>query len=270
MTRPFPGLGQASLLLAAALALQAGVAWMLLSLNRNFDLTLLAGLTNLVALGAVVAFGFSRAGWPNLRSRSPRDPGLWWVGLLLTAAGGTVVLGEVSNGLTAVVPLPADLARLFDRLTLGTPAISLFTLALVAPVTEEALFRGLLLPAFVRRYGRTGGLLLSSVLFGLFHLNLWQALPAAAAGLFLGWVALRSGSLTAPIAVHAAFNGLPVLLAALGLQVSGYNTGSAGGQAEFQPPVWLAGGLAALVLGLVLSRRGAPLSPDRDSATMAP
>ncbi len=268
----FPGLGGALVLLFVALLAQVGASFAWAQLWKgSLDLTLLAGLSNLTALSAVAAFGFWYSKEPP-RWKFPADltaPSWFWTGLVLSAAGGTVVLGELANLTTWMVPLPSELAALFNRLTEGNPLISLFTLAVVAPLTEETLFRGLLLRGFSRRYGVWPALLLSSALFALFHLNLWQALAAFLAGLYLGWVFLSTRSLLAPILVHALFNGLPVILTASGLQVTGYNTPTTPGVADFQPLWWLCLGSGILALGLVLTKRWSPLSPRLVSDTVA-
>jgi len=267
--RPWPGLAWALGLLVLAFGSQAGAAWgWMLVLGRGSNLTLLAGVANLTALTAVSALGFWWSKEPPA-FRLPRLSGLFWLGLGLSAVGGTVVLGELGNVTTWVVPLPPELARLFNQLTEGPLWVSLFTLAIVAPLTEETLFRGLLLRSFERRYGVWPGLVLSSALFAAFHLNVWQALAAFVAGLYLGWIYLRTRSLGPPMVVHGVFNGLPVALAALGMTVPGYNTPVAG-TVEFQPWPWVLGGVVVLAAGLGLTRKWAPLPPPPVSDTVAP
>jgi len=270
-SNPFPGLGGALLLLAAAVVAQAAAAFVLNGLWpwRPADTSLLAGLANLTALSAVVMFAFVQSGEVPRFSSVP-DAGPWfWAGLALSATGGTVVLGELANLTTQMLPLSPGLARLFNQLTNGNLLVSLFTLSLVAPLTEEALFRGVLLRSFARRWGDTPGLVLSSALFAGFHLNVWQAPAAFLAGLFLGWVFLRTRSLLYPIAAHALFNGLPVILTAAGFSVTGYNT-PLSTPVEFQPPLWIAAGIIVLATGLWMTKRWAPLSPPLVSDTVEP
>lgn len=255
----WPGVAGAVVVLLAALVAQLGAAWGWRAVwPGNLDLTLLAGLSNGVALTlvAALAFGWSRE-TPAFR-RPAGAPAGFWLGLGLTAGGATIVLGEVANVTSWLVPLPPALAQVFNDLTEGSPWVSLFTLALVAPVTEEALFRGLLLRGFARRYGTVPGLVLSSALFALFHLNVWQALAAFVAGLYLGWVFLKTRSLWPSVVVHGVFNGLPVVLSALGWTVVGYNTPTVPGRTDFQPLGWVFVGVLVLGGGLWLSFRWAP------------
>jgi membrane protease YdiL (CAAX protease family) len=267
--KPWPGLGWALGLLGLGLAAQAASALVWIKVWPGVDLTLMAGLANLCALVPLAAVGYAVSGRGPALGR-PRAPVGLWGALSLTAAGGTIVLGELSNLTAWLVPLPPALAHLFNQLTEGPPWVALFTLSFVAPLTEESLFRGLLLPSFERRWGVAPALVLSSALFALFHLNVWQALPAFAAGLYLGWLYLACGSLWPPMAAHALFNGLPVVLSAMGVTVAGYNTPSVPGVLESQPPLWLALGAAMVGTGLWLTTRWAPLPPPPVSDTMGP
>jgi membrane protease YdiL (CAAX protease family) len=267
----FPGLGSALGLLALALAAQVAVAFVLSwAWGGRADLTFLTAVANLVSLSGVAALGYALSGRGPTLALPNGVRGAYLVGLGLTAAGGTVVLGELANLATWIFPLPPALARIFDQLTGGDPLVSLFTLSVVAPLTEEALFRGLLLRGFVRRWGPMAGVVLSSALFAVFHLNLWQALAAFAAGLYLGWVYLSTGSLWFPMGVHALFNGLPVALSALGFTVPGYNTPVSAGTVEFQPAAWVFAGVLVLGTGLWMTKKWAPLSPAPVSDTVAP
>lgn len=88
-----------------------------------------------------------------------------------------------------------------------------FVAIVAAPVTEEIIFRGCVYGVSRKFAGRLAALFFSSVVFAVIHGHL-ASLP----GLFLLSLALtlayeRSGSLWAPITMHAAFNGLNVVLA---------------------------------------------------------
>lgn len=79
-------------------------------------------------------------------------------------------------------------------------------------VGEEAMFRGFLNNEFSNRYGDTNGLMTSSAIFGLAHTGQGQtanALQAAAAGLYLGWVQQRNGfEIGEGVALHYWINVL--------------------------------------------------------------
>lgn len=77
--------------------------------------------------------------------------------------------------------------------------------AILAPLTEEIVFRGFVLRS-VQPYGVSAAVLLSASLFGLYHLNIMQTPFAFAIGLILAIVALRFG-IKWSIALHS-FNNL--------------------------------------------------------------
>jgi membrane protease YdiL (CAAX protease family) len=89
-------------------------------------------------------------------------------------------------------------------------ALSIFELGVLAAVagfSEEVLFRGVLLPALSRELSLTGGLLASTVLFGLVHFaSRTYAVVAGLMGLYLGILFLLSGGLVAPILSHALYD----------------------------------------------------------------
>jgi membrane protease YdiL (CAAX protease family) len=178
--------------------------------------------------------------------------------MLLTVFGCIILLSELDNAFRLILPIPAQYAIIFSAIT-GTrsgPWGPLLALVIVAPLTEELLFRGLILRGFLSRYTAAKAVLVSAVMFGAFHLNPWQFLPASLIGVVFGWWFVRTRSLVPSIAGHAVYNGLPWLLVQfVRLDVPGFAGRSAG--VEFQP-LWL--DLAGLLLagaGIVLTARAA-------------
>lgn len=95
-------------------------------------------------------------------------------------------------------------------------ALVLFAVG-VAPVAEELLFRGVLLPLLVRGAGAAAGLALTAIGFAALHGHLGTFVPLAAISVALSLAYARTGSLLVPMAMHALFNG--VNLALLGVLV---------------------------------------------------
>ncbi len=136
-------------------------------------------------------------------------------------------LAEIGNVAQEIWPLAFDeLARRYQMLNPTTwwgGMSALVAFVLVAPVTEELVFRGWLLPALQARYGTRVALVWSSVLFGIVHG--WPgAIYATLGGLILGIVALRTRSTLASIALHAGINATPLLLPVTLVRVEGFNT----------------------------------------------
>lgn len=76
--------------------------------------------------------------------------------------------------------------------------------SLMAPVTEEIIFRGAGLRA-LEKHGKIFAILMTSILFGLFHENLYQLYFASLIGLGLGYIAFEY-SIIWSIIFHAINN----------------------------------------------------------------
>lgn len=78
-----------------------------------------------------------------------------------------------------------------------------FILAIIAPIAEEFVFRGLLLNRLIAALGFWNGLGLSSLIFGIFHVNFFGAFLFAVVASLLY---LKTGNLLVPIMLHVANN----------------------------------------------------------------
>jgi uncharacterized protein len=89
-----------------------------------------------------------------------------------------------------------------------TTALSIFffTAAIAAPLFEEVLFRGFLLPSLTRYFSVWGAIFVSALLFAIAHLSLSEILPLSALGVVLGVVYTRSRNLLAPMLLHSLWN----------------------------------------------------------------
>jgi uncharacterized protein len=126
---------------------------------------------------------------------------------LLTAAG----LAAIQFVLLRLVPERGPvraLRRLYRELLFplfraSTP-IEIIAISILAGVGEEVLFRGAMQPEW--------GLIVTSLVFGLFHiggrLTVALGIWAACTGALLGWLAIATGGLLAPIVAHMAYDAL--------------------------------------------------------------
>jgi len=84
--------------------------------------------------------------------------------------------------------------------------IFFLTASVAAPVFEEIMFRGFLLPSLTRYLPVWGAILASSLLFAIAHLSLSEVLPLATLGVVLGFVYSRSRNLLSSILLHSLWN----------------------------------------------------------------
>lgn len=145
--------------------------------------------------------------------------------LLVLALIGILGLQPVTQWLAEInrqIPIPEGL-RLLDesqleliRTVLESDlgfTFNLVMLALVPGICEEVLFRGYAQRQFERASGPALGILLSGVLFGLYHVRPSQIIPLVGIGLYMAYLVWRTGSLWPAILVHIVHNGLAVAAA---------------------------------------------------------
>lgn len=112
-----------------------------------------------------------------------------------------------------------DVVTVADRAHGVQIPVIVLGVAVLAPITEELLFRGALLRALLRRTTADRAVFLSALVFGLVHLigdpslGSLIAMPAIILlGLVTGYQAVRTGDLSRSIMLHMGFNALSAAL----------------------------------------------------------
>lgn len=144
------------------------------------------------------------------------------VGLVLQIVMAVLIL-PVSNLLFPEGQPPqeiADIVAQADTVLLGLGLV--LAAVVLAPVTEELMYRGVLLRALEPR-GKRFALVVSSIVFSLVHAlgldmeRFWQSAavvlpPLFILGLLLAWLTQRSGRLGPAILLHSGWNMLAVFV----------------------------------------------------------
>ncbi len=151
------------------------------------------------------------------------DPAYLLLGMLLQFALAILVLPLVELVGLPIVESPQEIQSLIvgDLTTAARVALMLST-ALLAPVVEELMFRGMLLQTTLARWGRRPAVLITSIAFAALHLvtlDPSQFLAAAVItlprffimGLVVARLTLRKGRLGPAIFTHAGFNLIGVI-----------------------------------------------------------
>ncbi|MGE4587903.1 MAG: lysostaphin resistance A-like protein [Mangrovibacterium sp.] len=128
-------------------------------------------------------------------------------------AAAHIFLDEINREVEQLLPPPLWFLELFSRIfenDLGLTGTFL-KVVIVAPVVEESIFRGILMHGFMRNYSKSTSIVVSALLFALFHLNPWQFPATFLLGMLLGWLMVIGRNLPVCIAGHA-INNLLVLL----------------------------------------------------------
>lgn len=217
----YPSLGSTAWLLAGALlaALLLAVATVVLFPDWP-QIVAMAVPTELAMIGAI-AWAVRRTGLPWRRALGLRPLPFVMLGpLALVLVGSVTVFSEMYVIVQRLVPIPPefeallrDLLRIGDRTDL---VLTVVVAVILAPVLEEALFRGVVLHGLTRRRGPRSATLWTAAFFAFFHFyNPWQIVPTFFLGLVLAWVVLVTRTLWASIVLHAAFNGLSLAVFAI-------------------------------------------------------
>lgn len=180
-----------------------------------------------------------------------------WVLTALTAILFVVVQPVIwyLGYLNSMVPMPesftdmqqsqAEMIESFLRSD-GVLLLALINIAIVPAICEEIMFRGYVQSAFEKSWGVWPAILVSGLLFGLFHIQLANLLPLAALGVLLALATWLSGSLVPAIAAHFINNGSAVLMATWFPDLA-----FAEMSPETAPPIWallVGAGLSALII----------------------
>ncbi len=123
---------------------------------------------------------------------------------------------------------------------------ALFNIAVVPAICEEILFRGYLQRSFERSFKMSTAILVSGVLFGLYHVQLQNLMPLATLGVLLALLTWMSGSLWPAIVAHFINNAGAVIT----LRYFPESMVSEMGTAQ-APPIWLLLCSAVLTAGII-------------------
>ena len=96
-------------------------------------------------------------------------------------------------------------------------ALTFIALVLWTPFTEEVFFRGFVFTGLWPRLGSTGAIIVSALIFSLFHPALGVLIPIFITGVLLAWLYRRTGSLWPSIVAHAGQNAIALTVTMLGL-----------------------------------------------------
>jgi len=238
-------------LVCLVLGTTAGTAFQLADLLPGIVATevlcLIAPLVLVLILGRFPIARTLRLRWPGWRMM---------LGAVLLAPAASIAAGELFWLQSLVVRVPDWYLDMMEGLAaagresniwLGVLALSVFP-----AVAEETLFRGFVLSGLRKRFGRWTSVGLTALLFAVLHVDPYRFLAVCVLGVFLGFVAVSTGSLYPAIAIHG-LNNLLVLVPPEWTE--GTNMEWLSGN-HGVPVTWLAASIAVLAVGCALLRRG--------------
>jgi uncharacterized protein len=151
-------------------------------------------------------FGFDRLGFSKVF--------LLGLGLLLAAMPLILASSTLTTSFLRADPQQdtQPIMQLFEQSSDPGKRVPLIVLAVViAPISEEFVFRGFLYGVLKKFAGALPALVFSALLFGLIHMHIPSLLPLFLLGCVLTLAYELSGSLLVPMTMHAFFNTLTLV-----------------------------------------------------------
>lgn len=125
-----------------------------------------------------------------------------------------VAFNYITEPLSSWMPVPDFIKDLLESVTKNRYS-SLLMMVIFAPLFEETFCRGIILRGLLFHMKPWKAILWSAFIFGVIHLNPWQAIPAFLVGSLMGWVYWKTGSLWATIFLHFINNGFSYIVVLL-------------------------------------------------------
>jgi len=128
-------------------------------------------------------------------------------GMVMFAYGAAIVCQSMLiDGMFSIGISPVSEDYLTEEeLTPLYLAVSLVTTAVLAPIAEELMFRGVILRR-LSSVSQSFAIFMSALIFGLMHGNFVQCVLGIFLGIVFGYAAVKTGSLILPIAGHILVN----------------------------------------------------------------
>ena len=220
--------------------------------------TYLQSLANLILLPiALGVLYFTKASFKEIFSFKSTKA-IYILPLIVLILGSSVIESEMDNVVRYIIPMPEFIQEIMMGL-IQNKVSSFILLVIIASLTEELLCRGVILRGFLSHYSKTKSIIVSAMLFSLFHMNIYQFFSAFLLGLILGWVYAETRSLYLCFFVHSFHNLLCWLCAfnIINLHIPGY---SFDGEVDYNliqfQPLWFnALGIVLCVVGFFLLKK---------------
>lgn len=120
--------------------------------------------------------------------------------------GTIALLFGIITPIGNLIPMSESIKKALIGFGSQTGVFSFILMVIAAPILEELIFRGIILDGLLKNNSPTKSIMISSLLFGLVHLNPWQFIAGFIIGIFSGWVYYRTKNLLLSIIIHASAN----------------------------------------------------------------
>ena len=215
--------------LAAYFAINVIVAAPLVLMNPNADLTALTEkyslpltlLANAVFILAAAIFYNTKSRYSSFQERVGIKPFNKKAVPYIICLGVCTIFAVnliISLALT-YLPVPQSWVEMLDQnsemIVSATPFMQILTVAIIGPIAEEVLFRGLMLGSLYKRCNKWLAIIATSLIFGLVHGHPIGIIYASCLGILMGWLYCKTESLISVIIFHMVYNLFSVISPAM-------------------------------------------------------
>ena len=135
----------------------------------------------------------------------------WSMALIVSVMA--IAAAFVTEPVSMLLPeMSEEMKQAMELLLNGPVWVVMLSVSVFAPFFEEWLCRGVILRGLLKKMSPAWAIIISALVFGLIHMNLWQAIPAFLIGCLLGYVYYKTGSLKLTMLMHCVNNTLSVII----------------------------------------------------------
>lgn len=136
--------------------------------------------------------------------------------ILLILMAGLGLQLAIAGLMELILPHFGDLSEsyneLMEQIETGNPILMFISVVIIAPVSEELTFRGVIMKKTRAVTSFLVANILQAMFFGIAHLNIVQGIYAFLGGLVMGYIAYKYKTIKASLLLHIFFNGLNYVL----------------------------------------------------------
>ena len=136
--------------------------------------------------------------------------------MAIVGGAGVSIALNIVIALTNMSGKDTAFVEVSDMITSNPLFVTIICAGILIPIVEEILFRGLIFNRIKCQYNFLAGLLISSLLFGIYHGNIVQGIYATLLGIFLGFAYHKTKSILIPIFIHMGGNTFVSIYGKLG------------------------------------------------------
>ena len=206
----------ASFLLVGHVGLPSAVRWLGFNCQelsaRGLALYSLSADVVEMFVGLFVLFQCLRPYFPLPERWFPATLRGGWIKEIMLGCALFPIVSTLNNLNSNMMPIPSNTLPVspWEQSLMSNDLVSILfyvaVVSLVAPIWEEMIFRGFLLPSFTRYFRVDVAVLLSSLIFALAHFSMERLIPLTFLGMLMCVVYIRSRNILAPIILHSLWN----------------------------------------------------------------